>query len=160
MAWTTDVWNDEFKIEFDVVVRTELEAKWSNIFHFTSSGDEENKGQRVPAVWANSEKKFHICFYVDENTYHCITYNYQLHKPYHFVISQLYNSKREANYEINVNGETFHEVINRAPTKFKNVKLFLSDPWYPSFASYGTLSNFKINDFKPNGNPKQNPTSK
>lgn len=160
MAWTTAVWNDEFKIEFDVVVRKDLDAKWSNIFHLTSSGNEEHKGQRIPAVWANREKKFHICFYVDENTYHCITYNYKLYKSYHFVISQLYNSKREASYEINVNGETFHEVINRAPTKFKNVKLFLSDPWYPSFASYGLLSNFKINDFKPNDRSKQNPTGK
>ena len=35
MAWTTAVWNDEFKIEFDVVVRKDLDAKWSNIFHLT-----------------------------------------------------------------------------------------------------------------------------
>ena len=42
MAWTTAVWNDEFKIEFDVVVRKDLDAKWSNIFHLTSSGNEEH----------------------------------------------------------------------------------------------------------------------
>ena len=34
MAWTTAVWNDEFKIEFDVVVRKDLQGQSTQIDAF------------------------------------------------------------------------------------------------------------------------------
>jgi hypothetical protein len=67
-----------------------------------------------------------------------------LNKEYHFEISQQTNSKGEAVYSIKVNGETFHEIVNTTPLKFKDVKLYLSDPWYETFAPFGKLSNLKI----------------
>ena len=101
-------------------------------------------GGRVPAVFLTLFKIFQHCYHVNGNDVYCKNYNYELNKNYHFEISQIKNSKGEAVYSIKVNGETFHEIVNTTPLKFKDVKLYLSDPWYETFSPFGKLSNLKV----------------
>ena len=99
---------------------------------------------QLPAIYLSGDKYFRICYHVNGNQNYCIDYYFELNTDYHFEISQHKNSKGEAVYSIKVNGETFHEIINTKPVKFKDVKLYLSDPWYETFAPFGKLSNLKI----------------
>ena len=145
-AWSTPVWNDEFTITFDVIVTSELTDDWHNIFHVTTGNDIHTSGSRIPGVWVNKGKYFHVCFGVSGNHNYCKNYNYNLDQLYHIEISQKKQSNEEALYTISVNGTIFHEVINTTPMIFQDAKLYLSDPWYKSFASYGTLSNLRINN--------------
>ena len=139
-VWTTSDWSDEFKVEYDVIVNKDLPGTWKSLLHLTT-GDNY---PRLPAIFLNPDKYFHNCYHVNGNHNYCQNYNYELNKDYHFEISQQRNSKGEAVYSIKVNGETFHEIINTKPVKFKDVKLYLSDPWYETFAPFGKLSNLKV----------------
>ena len=142
-VWSVSDWSDEFKVEYDVIVKKELSETWASLFHVTT-GQDLGEGGRLPAVFLNWDKYFLIAYHVNGNADYGRQYNYELNKEYHFEISQQTNSKGEAVYSIKVNGETFHEIVNTSPLKFKDVKLYLSDPWYGTFASFGNLSNFKI----------------
>ena len=155
VVWSTPEWSDEFKIEFDVIVDKELPIDWVNIMHMTT-GNDNGLGARIPGVWAHQNKFFYSCFRVNGNDDYCQNYDYQLDKLYHFEISQhkkpsQYYSTGEAIYSITVNGEVIHEIINTTPMKFQNVKLYLGNPWYETFAPYGTISNLKINDLNEPG---------
>ena len=101
-------------------------------------------GGRIPAVFLNPAKYFYTCYRVNGDDDYCQNYNYELNKDYHFEISQHKNSIGEAVYSITVNGETVHEIVNKTPLKYKDVKLYLSDPWYETFAPFGKLSNLKV----------------
>ena len=144
-VWSTSDWSDEFRIEFDITVEKELPGSWKSLFHLTTK-ENGGFGGRIPAVFLNPAKYFHTCFHVNGNDNYCQNYNYELNKKYHFEISQENNENGQAVYQISVNGEVFHEVINTTPFGFKNVKLYLSDPWYDSFAPFGRLSDLKIMD--------------
>ena len=155
VVWSTPEWSEEFKIEFDVIVEKELSNDWVNIMHMTT-GNDNGLGARIPGVWANKNKYFHSCFRVNGDDDYCQNHDYQLDKLYHFEISQhkeisQYYSTGEAIYSITVNGEVIHEIINTTPMKFENVKLYLGNPWYETFAPYGTVSNLKINDLNEPG---------
>jgi len=106
-----------------------------------TTGENTGYGGRIPAVFVNKNKYFSISYHVNGNT-HYQHYNYELNTEYHIEISQ--QMKAEAVYSIKVNGETFHEIVNKKPLKFKDVKLYLSDPWHDTFAPFGNLSNLKI----------------
>jgi hypothetical protein len=118
-------------------------GSWTSLFQLTTDKD-TGIGSRIPAVFVNQDKYFHHCYHVNGNTNYCQNYNYMLNKDYHFEILQQKNSKGEAIYSIKVNGETIHEIVNTTPLKFKDVKLYLSDPWFDTFAPFGRLSNLKI----------------
>ena len=142
LVWSTSDWSYEFKVEFDVIVTEDLSPGWKNLFHVTT-GNDMGEGGRIPSVFVDPKKYFEICYHVNGAEYYQ-NYHYELNEEYHFEISQTKNSKGEAIYKINVNGKTFHEIVNTTPMKFKDVMLYLSDPWHETFAPFGKLSNLKI----------------
>ena len=141
-VWSFNDWSNEFKVEYDVIINKELPGSWKSLFHLTT-GEDLGVGGRIPAVFVNLDKYF-FCYHVNGDDNYCQSYNYELNKDYHFEISQHKNSKGEAIYNIKVNGKTFYEIVNTTPLKFKDVKLYLSDPWHETFAPFGKLSNLKI----------------
>ena len=141
-VWSINDWSNEFKVEYDVIVNKELPGSWKSLFHLTT-GEDLGVGGRIPAVFVNPDKYF-FCYHVNGDDDYCQSYNYELNKEYHFEISQHKNSKGEAIYNIKVNGKTFYEIVNTTPLKFKDIKLYLSDPWHETFAPFGNLSNLKI----------------
>ena len=114
-----------------------------NVFHITKSGDVLQYGDRIPAVWVS---KTYIQFRsaVSGNVDHGQNYNFNLNQWYHFEIKQEENSNSEIIYSIGMDGTTVHEVVNTLPQRFKEVTLYASDPWYPSFATFGELKNLNI----------------
>ena len=142
-VWSTADLNDEFRIEYDIIVNQEILDSWKSLFRITT-GENTGEGGRIPAVFLNPSKSLYNCYHVNGDTNYCHSYDYELNTDYHFEMSQQRNPNGEAVYRIFVNGELLHEIINTTPLKFQDVKLFLSDPWYDSFAPFGKLSNLKI----------------
>ena len=133
-----------FKIEFDLMVNSELTATWHNVFHITKDKNCCGNGRRIPAVWLNKNKSVYISSSVNGKGNHYKNIPYQLNQLYHYEITQEENLNGEIVYSIKVDGSTVHEIVNEAPMTFPLVKLYLSDPWHKSIDPYGTLSNFKI----------------
>jgi hypothetical protein len=52
-------------------------------------------------------------------------------------------------YQILINDKLLHQVVNRKPQLFKNVKFYESDPWYKS--AEACITNMVLNIFKHNG---------
>ena len=125
-------------------MNSELPADWHNVFHITKGRDNSEMGDRLPGLWANKAKYFHTCTASNGNRNYCYNYPYQLNQIYKFEISQMGNENGKAMFSIKINGSTIHEVINTTPTILSKAHLYLSDPWYSSFASYGKLSKLKI----------------
>ena len=81
---------------------------------------------------------------VSGNHNHCKNIDYQVNQWIHFEIKQEKNSNGVVIYSIKCDGVTLHEVVNTEPKRFGEVFLYLSDPWYATFASFGELKNLKI----------------
>ena len=60
LVWSTPIWSDEFRIEFDMIV-TSQDGSWKSLFHMTrDSNCWMGWGCRVPAVYAQSGKVISI----------------------------------------------------------------------------------------------------
>ena len=103
-----------------------------------------NYGDRIPAVWVNKAKYFGIYSAVSGNLNYYQNYNYNLNQWYHFEIKQEENSNGEIIYSVEIDGTTVHVAVNTQPRRFKEVILYESDPWYPSFATFGELKDLTI----------------
>jgi hypothetical protein len=127
-----------------IQVTEELTDLWHNIFHMTIGENKEKYGDRIPAVWVNKAKYFLIASAMEPyNSYH-VKYNYTLNQWYHIEISQKENSNGEIIYSTEIDGTIVNEAVNTRPQRFEKVILYTSDPWYPSFASFGELKDLNI----------------
>ena len=68
----------------------------------------------------------------------CFSYEMNYEQKYHFVIAQT----EEGIFKIEKDGKVTHEVKNRNPKDYDNVKEYFSDPWQPGF--HGCLSNLQV----------------
>ena len=127
---------------------------WSNILHATVGGNIKNYGDRIPGIWFHSKStKLHICSAVNRNLNYCYNAPQQLH-PYRFttIVIQQVQKKNYGNnyfYQIIIDGKKVVDVINNNPRIFKNVKYFVSDPWYN--AAKVEVRNFRIVTLKHQG---------
>ena len=144
-VWSIPKWSQEFRIEFDILVKMEINVNEVNVFRITNTDHNyEGLGCRIPAFFVFQSKRFGFRFHVNGNNNYAIQYDYELNKQYQIELSQKKNSDGESVYKIIINGETFHEVINTTPRNFDNAMLYLSDVHYDTFAPYGRLSNLTI----------------
>ena len=148
LAWSTPIWSDEFIIKFDIRIDVEL-TQTLNILHVcpeSKTADDCEWGHGYPSVYAGTDNSLIIFMKVNDimMPQFSVVYDYILNKSYHIEISQKKNSNGEAVYTIIVDGTTFEEVINTTPHIFQNATLYLSDPWYTSFAPHGNVSNLRI----------------
>ena len=122
-VWSTPVWSEEFIIEFDIIVDTELSSDSTNVFRVTTTnGNHGICGDRIPTLFV-MQKHFGFRFCVNGENNYGNNYVYEMNKPYRIEISQKKNSNGDSIYKIIINGETFHEVINTTPTKFMDAML-------------------------------------
>ena len=122
----------------------ELTDTYHNVFHMTIGGNNAQYGDRIPAVFVDKAQYFHITSAVSGNLNYYQNYKYTLKQWYHFEIIQEENCKGEVIYSILMDGFTVHQVVNTLPQRFEKVILYTSDPFYPSFASFGELKNLNI----------------
>ena len=144
-VWSIPEWSQEFRIEFDILVKMEIPVNDVNVFRITNTDHNIfGLGDRIPVLFVFHSKKFGFRFRVNGNENYGYNYDYELNKQYQIEISQKKNSDGKAVYKIIINGETFHEVINTTPRNFDNAMLYLSDVHYDTFAPYGSLANLRI----------------
>ena len=110
----------------------------------TIGENKEQYGDRIPAVFVNKAKYFHISSAINGTSNYRQNYKYNLNQWYHIEIKQDENSNGEIIYSIEIDGTTVYEVVNSLPQRFKEVILYESDPWYPSFATFGELKDLTI----------------
>ena len=138
-------WSPSFRIEFDIMVSSVLKEIWTNVFHFTIGGNNHHYGDRIPAFWIKSNKKFCIFSAVNNDKDHRQDFDFDMNQEYHIVIRQFYKQCGKYVYQIEIDGQIKHSVDNNNAKVFENVKLYASDPWYTPFTSnYGLLKNLKV----------------
>ena len=145
LASKFDGWGKKYLVEFDIVVNR-MPSKWMNVFHMTSTDNDCcNHGDRIPAVFVNNAKLFHITASVGGNGNFHHDYNFELNTLYHIEIKQDFHEfSKFGIYCIKINGEIHFCQLNESPRTFDDVKIYTSDQWYESFANYGKLSNLLI----------------
>ena len=139
-------WGRLFTIDFDITVTKPTYGLWgwTNAFHFTANGNMENYGDRIPALYINSDGYFSICSAINGNLNYWENFDFELGKQYQITIKQFID-KGIYWYEIIIDGESRFKIENTQPQSFSSVKLYASDPWYNSFSSdFGSICNFKI----------------
>ena len=134
-----------------IQVTKELNGTYHNVFHMTIGEDIAQYGDAYPSVWVNKGKNFHISSAVSGDLNYATDYPYNLNQWYHIEILQKENSNGEIIYSIEIDDLTVDldnyqsiKTVNTQPQRFEKVILYTSDPWYPSFASFGELKDLSI----------------
>ena len=142
-------WGLLYTVEFEITV-TNAGSGWTNVFHFTANDNYGDYGDRIPALFINSDGYFHICSAVNGNHDFCQNYDFEIGKMYHIIIQQ-YKGYDGLSYwfEIIVDGELKFQIENTQPKSFSSVTLYTSDPWYTSFRHFGSICNVKIHHDDP-----------
>ena len=115
---------------------------WHNVIHFSAFGNDLSKyGDRIPGVWfhANNVNQLYLCSAVSGNKDHCkVGADTAVQKGVWstVTIKQRKDGQGRYVYTININGKVAHSVINTDARLFKNVKVYVGDPWYAHQAGY------------------------
>ena len=125
---------------------------WSNILHATIGKDNDKYGDNTPTIWFHSKStKLQICSAV--NGFKSYTVHTLAIPLYKNSLIQIHQVQSETNhlyyYQIFINGKKVHDVLNKDPRVFKNVKYYASDPWYKP--AHAIISNFTLATFKHKG---------
>jgi len=101
-------------------------------------------------MWFQSgTTKVHICSPISGNRNYC--YNSEplsIEKWSTIRVFQAESSGGIFEYNIEINGQNVFTVQNAWPSVFDGVKVYASDPWYPSAPA--KVSNFEIHSFPTN----------
>ena len=145
----------KISIEFYVWAFSD-ESQWNNIFHFTKADDlnELDCTHRIAALWI--EKNPEDSRKINANIQACV--NGDRAKVMSVVTKDQWHAleigqyaKRMENtdvthhYYVTIDGRIIYEVQNFDPITFHDVRVFLSDPWYP--AAYGVIRKFKYRKY-------------
>ena len=146
-------WGDVFYIEFDIIVNklpTLPMGIWTNIFHFSASGaDNANYGDRIPAVFIHNNgldySYIQIASAVSGNKNHIVDVQFSVGILYKITIRQYKDFHGQHWFEVLVNNKSYKKIVNSQPKIFRNVKLYVSNPWMSSFtADFGNVCNLII----------------
>ena len=126
------VYFNEFEVSFDVKP-TGTVSTWASILHVTKGGNNNNAGDRLPAIWFVPGTRRLAVF-----TAHGTNKNFgvtgtadipaSVFTNVHIQQRRLSNNSYE--YSIKINGNTKHRSINTNPLTIYNAKVYLGDPWY------------------------------
>ena len=138
-------WGHFYRVEFDITVNV-IPENWLNVFHFTKSNNNiKHYGDRAPAFWIRKDGYFYVASAVSGDKNHWFDFQFELGKKYHVLIRQFEDHDEKVIYEIEIDYEVKHSVPNDQAWDFRDVKLYVSDPWHQAFSSeYGILENLRI----------------
>lgn len=127
------------------ILPTGTTSGWSNLLHATIGGNVDRVGDRVPGIWFNSDTtKLHICSAVSGNRNYCINSEpLPMNEWSALKVSQTMQSDGTFQYKIEINQDEIHSGINTWPQVFQDVKLYMSDPWYPAASASTKNVEFK-----------------
>ena len=133
-------WGPTYEVSFDITVKSLSFEGWTNVIHFTKEGDNGEIGNRIPALFLNSDSYFHFCSAVNDQYNYQYNYDIVLDHQYHVIIKQT-----EDTYSISIDGEIVDSQASQ-PHEFTNIQFYASNPWYNPFSfDIGMLANLAIN---------------
>ena len=106
---------------------------WSNVFGCQQQGTEDTKpGSRMPSVWLRAETNILlICSTVNGNGNYCFySEETPVDEEFHLDIRQFW-TKGKWLYEIVLQGEVVHSVLNYEPMTFENVDCLMANSYAP-----------------------------
>ena len=137
---TLSVLPKQFDISFDFKA-TKWMGGWTSILHLTTGANCCGIGQRIPAIFPLNGK-LAISFAVDRNgNYYFWTPKLALNTWYNFRLTQQLVGKNYI-YRVYMNNRIIHTKVNKNARDYKNVKVYVADPWYN--AQPGLVKNIRI----------------
>ena len=55
----------EFSISFELFINNLTTVPWESVIHLTTDGNIGKMGDRIPGVWVNKDKQFHVVFAIN-----------------------------------------------------------------------------------------------
>ena len=115
----------------------------NNINSFFKGGDDNNHGDRIPAMWigknSQNRRRFVIHTSLGNNKNYGMVKKLQQGTKRHFLIHQYHTCDGKDYFEVKREDKSLFKVENTNAQDFSNVKVYASDPWYDTFD--GTLEN-------------------
>ena len=124
---------------------TSVIAGTQNVLQFTKGGHFQDYGDRIPAISLCGCKQLEITSAVNGDSHYWIRDRKHQRNEDEWInniqISQQMDTNGRYIYKIQIDGKTIHEVENKRPEMFDNVKVYVSNPWENS--SIGIVRNLK-----------------
>ena len=120
----------EYELAFEVKP-TSYNFQWSNIIHLTIGGNSTIYGDRTPGVWVhpNSQLQFFSAINGNPNEAYYSSIIMNLMEWTKVKITQIYVDGASV-FAIRVNEVIVYTIQNNYTREFKDVKVFIGDPWY------------------------------
>ena len=101
-------------------------------------------GDRVPGVFGKggSSPFLHICSAINGRKNYCKNFNITTNTWVTLKVSQKKNKNDTYIFDYVIDNKIVASVVNNLPADFKNVKVFTSNPWVPSFN--GIIRNIEL----------------
>ncbi|XP_065653612.1 uncharacterized protein LOC136080636 [Hydra vulgaris] len=119
-------------------------AVWANVIHLTIDEDKNDFGRRIPGVWFAPDRLGALVIISavnNDSNYYFYTEILPLNEWSTINISQnMCNGVYM--FTCYINGKLIHNVENKSPKSFKNVKVYVADPWYN--AQDGSIKEIRI----------------
>jgi len=136
----------DIKMEFMLVRPKSKTQGWSNLVHFTCGSDCAEIGDRIPAIWFHpGEDRLHIRTAIDADKNGGVDGS----KPLKLGLTKIHISQKpDANGKwcfsavVDNNGEKkmYKSLFKGTARDFKDVKVYVSDPWYEAADNAHVLS--------------------
>nr|XP_047125520.1 uncharacterized protein LOC105847154 isoform X3 [Hydra vulgaris] len=128
---TLDNLPTEYKVSFNFMPTTYLN-NWASVIHLTTGDNLFTYGSRIPAVFVSPLNLLYFASDISGKQ-NCDAFSktvIPLNKWVQVIISQT-KFANQYKFIVNVANETVYSLENIFPTNFSNVKVFMSNPWYP-----------------------------
>ena len=120
----------QFQISFDFTT-TKWISGWTNILHFTTGANCCKPGSRIPAVFSKYQKLYFSFAIGNNGNANFWTPKLPLNKWVHFVVVQKQEGRNYV-YRVYMDNKLLKTLVNKIPRDYKNVKVYVADPWYNS----------------------------
>ena len=131
---TLRTWGLSWVVSFQIKLRGVI-RNWGSIIHFTTGRDNGRYGYRIPAIWTiPGQRRIHFTSGISGHVNYIFNTKrgLPLNRWVSLKVTQRQVKGGRFRYTIYVNGRQVFTIINTKPRNFRNVKVYVSDPWYPA----------------------------
>lgn len=105
-------------------------STYRNIFHFTTGLNRDEHGSRTPSMWLMNNQVLLIRFNTDsDHNKGYFSQSVPLNQKLRVIIQQVMVSNQPV-FRIFIDQIMVYEFAHNWKIPFKNVKFYMSDPWY------------------------------
>ena len=137
-------------MSIDLKLPDQSTALWKNVFGLQVEGTaDQTDGSRIPAVWIKAgpaDVMLHITNMIATES-NPVTHNYQYDLQAKSNTGNWFNlklSQKDGLYEIKIDDELVHSVLNTEPKTYTNVKLVTGNDYGWAISANGDYRNFEL----------------